>query len=178
MLRFLKQIEKFASILMLGIMCFCITLQVFFRYVLSNALEWPEEVSRYAFLCAVFLGASFAAAEGRHLEISVLKNLFGRTVKLAVTLISAAATVVFCGIMCVLGGPARGVHPGIGADGILHPPRHVSALCRRSRVDGAHGRQYGTVHAGIRPEDTPGNGVCRGYLQGNVLFLVMPPVHR
>ena len=103
MLRFLKQIEKFASILMLGIMCFCITLQVFFRYVLSNALEWPEEVSRYAFLCAVFLGASFAAAEGRHLEISVLKNLFGRTVKLAVTLISAAATVVFCGIMCVWG---------------------------------------------------------------------------
>lgn len=104
MLRFLKQIDKFASILMLGIMCFCITLQVFFRYVLSNALQWPEEVSRYAFLCAVFLGASFAAAEGRHLEISVLKNLFGRTVKLAVTLISAAATVVFCGIMCVWGG--------------------------------------------------------------------------
>ena len=66
MLRFLKQIEKFASILMLGIMCFCITLQVFFRYVLSNALEWPEEVSRYAFLCAVFLGASFAAALPLH----------------------------------------------------------------------------------------------------------------
>ena len=38
MLRFLKQIDKFASILMLGIMCFCITLQVFFRYVLSNAV--------------------------------------------------------------------------------------------------------------------------------------------
>lgn len=103
MLRVMRSIEKYAGISMLSVMCFCITLQVFFRYVLSNALEWPEEVSRYAFLCAVFLGASFAAAEGRHLEISVLKNLFGRTVKLVVTLISAAATVVFCGIMCVWG---------------------------------------------------------------------------
>ena len=103
MLRVMKSIGKYAGIFMLVLMCFCITLQVFFRYVLSNALEWPEEVSRYAFLCAVFLGASFAAAEGRHLEISVLKNFFGRTVQLIVTLISAAATVVFCGIMCVWG---------------------------------------------------------------------------
>ncbi len=103
MLRLLFNIDKYSSIFMLVIMCLCIILQVFFRYFLSNALEWPEEVARYAFICAVFLGASYAASEGRHLEIGILKNLFGRKTQLVVSAISTLFTLIFCGIMCVWG---------------------------------------------------------------------------
>lgn len=103
MLDIMKHFEKYASILMLVLMCVCIVLQVFFRYCLSYALEWPEEIARYAFICAVFLGASLAAEEGHHLEISVTKNLFGHKVKYVITIISTAATVLFCTMMTVWG---------------------------------------------------------------------------
>lgn len=99
----LKNFEKWLSIFMLVVMCICIILQVFFRYVLSNALEWPEEIARYSFMCAVFLGASFAADEGRHLEISIMKQLFGKKVRYIVTVISTVVTVLFCAIMSVWG---------------------------------------------------------------------------
>ncbi len=103
MLKLLFNIDKYSSIFMLVVMCFCIIIQVFFRYFLSNALEWPEEVARYTFICAVFLGASYAASEGRHLEIGILKNLFGLKMQLIVSAISTIFTLVFCGIMCVWG---------------------------------------------------------------------------
>lgn len=103
MLEFLKGFEKYTSIFMLSVMCICIILQVIFRYVFRNALDWPDEVARYTFICAAFLGASMAAGEGRHLEISIAKNLFGPKVKIVVTIVSAAATMFFCGLMVVWG---------------------------------------------------------------------------
>ncbi len=99
MLTFVKHFERYASIAMMVVICLCIVLQVFFRYCLSSALEWPEEVARYTFICAVFLGASLAAEEGRHLEITAIRMLFGPKGRAIITVISSAATVLFCLLM-------------------------------------------------------------------------------
>jgi len=45
------------------------------RYVFSNSLSWSEELARYVFLWQIWLGASFAVKEHRHLRIEVLKDL-------------------------------------------------------------------------------------------------------
>ena len=111
MLTFMKHFERYASIAMMVLICLCIVLQVFCRYCLSSALEWPEEVARYAFICAVFFGASLAAEEGRHLEITAVKMLFGATGKKVITVLSAAATVLFC--HGVLGDRRRWFYQGI-----------------------------------------------------------------
>lgn len=103
MLKFCARLEGYAGVAALVVMFICIAIQVFFRYVLDNALEWPEEIARYAFICAVFLGASLAALEGRHLEISVCKHCFGPRVHYVLTVISTAFTLLFCAIMTVWG---------------------------------------------------------------------------
>lgn len=97
--RFVARLESGVAVGALVCVFLCIALQVFCRYVLQHALEWPEEVARYAFICAVFLGAGVAAREGRHLEISICKYSFGPRVQRALTLISAAFTLLFCAVM-------------------------------------------------------------------------------
>lgn len=104
MTKIFSKLEGAMSVAALTVMFLCIALQVFCRYVLNNALEWPEEVARYAFICAVFLGASLAAQEGRHLEISVCKHSFGIRAYYALTIISTAFTLIFCAVMAVWGG--------------------------------------------------------------------------
>ncbi|WP_417292827.1 TRAP transporter small permease [Desulfovibrio porci] len=101
--KFHAGLEGCAAVAALVVMFLCIAVQVFFRYALDHALEWPEEVARYAFICAVFLGASLAAQEGRHLEISVCKYSFGPRVQFALTIVSAAFTLLFCAVMTVWG---------------------------------------------------------------------------
>jgi TRAP-type C4-dicarboxylate transport system permease small subunit len=54
--------------------------QVVMRYVFRNSLSWSEELARYIFLWQIWLGASFAVKEHRHLRIEVLRDaLKGRS---------------------------------------------------------------------------------------------------
>lgn len=99
MLKFIAKLEAWIAVSSIVIMFSCIILQVFCRYVLHHALEWPEEVARYAFISSVFFGAAVAAGEGRHLEISFCKYAFGRRVQSALTIISAICAMLFCALM-------------------------------------------------------------------------------
>ena len=35
------------AVICIGLMVVCILIQVFFRYVLNNALPWPDEAARF-----------------------------------------------------------------------------------------------------------------------------------
>ena len=54
-------------------------LQVFCRYVLDNALSWPEEVAKFPFVWFVFLGAAMVTRRGRHIAIDMLPRSLART---------------------------------------------------------------------------------------------------
>ena len=66
--------EKYTAILSITGMCFFITLQVFFRYVLNESLVWSEELGRYLFIFAVYLGCGYALQEDSHLEVTILRH--------------------------------------------------------------------------------------------------------
>ena len=98
-MKFLERLEDLVPMVMLVIMFVVLIIQVFFRYGLADSLIWPEEVAKYAFIALVYFGSGLAAREGRHLEISVVKTLFGPKVRRFFVLLSATLTVVYCAVI-------------------------------------------------------------------------------
>jgi TRAP-type transport system small permease protein len=70
----IAQIEKiFGFVMVLGIVI-SVMLQVFFRYVLGSPLTWVLELTTYCFIWCVFIGASYAYKQRRHIEIISYKH--------------------------------------------------------------------------------------------------------
>lgn len=68
----LAALTKAAVALAMGMMAVIISAEVFFRYVLNSSLYFSEELSRFCFIWAGFLGASLALREGGHIGVTVL----------------------------------------------------------------------------------------------------------
>lgn len=68
--------------------------QVFFRYVLNNALPWPEEAARFLMLWATGLMAATAFRRGGFVAIEILVRLLPRTVANLLSLILLALCLV------------------------------------------------------------------------------------
>lgn len=62
-------ITKFiaASILLILVV---VCIQVFFRFVLNDALPWPEEASRFLMIWALFLGGAYAFFDREHASVT------------------------------------------------------------------------------------------------------------
>ncbi len=87
--------EIFSSLSL--VMMTCITVvQVFNRYVLQNSLDWSEEIARYLFIWAVYVGCSYATQMNRHLEVTVVRNMFGGKFAKPVTIAAYLCTILFC----------------------------------------------------------------------------------
>ena len=70
--KFEKTLEKGEEILSLAIfllMLVTVTLQVFWRYVLSNPLQYTDEVSRLTLVWITFLGGAIAYYKGSHVRV-------------------------------------------------------------------------------------------------------------
>lgn len=71
-------------------------LQVFTRFILNNSFSWTEELSRYSFIWANFLGGIFCTKKALHATVTVVtdylnekwKNIFGIFVNIIVILVS------------------------------------------------------------------------------------------
>jgi TRAP-type C4-dicarboxylate transport system permease small subunit len=101
--QWLNKFEEIASSCALAAMSIIIILQVFQRYVVQQSLDWPEELARYLFIFAVYIGSSFAASERRHLEVTIVRTVFGTKIGNYFTILAYLITVIFCGIMFVWG---------------------------------------------------------------------------
>ena len=95
----LNKFEEIVSSCALAAMVSIIILQVFQRYILQHSLDWPEELARYLFVFAVYIGSSFAASEKRHLEVTIVRTVFGVKIGHYFTILAYFITVVFCCIM-------------------------------------------------------------------------------
>jgi TRAP-type C4-dicarboxylate transport system permease small subunit len=101
--QWLNKFEEIVSSCALAVMALIIILQVFQRYVVQQSLDWPEELARYLFIFAVYIGSSFAASERRHLEVTIVRTVFGAKIGNYFTILAYLITVIFCGIMFVWG---------------------------------------------------------------------------
>lgn len=77
--------------------------QVFNRYVLQNSLDWSEELARYLFIWAVYIGCSYATQMDRHLEVTVLRTVFNGKFARPITILASIFTLAFCIFATVLG---------------------------------------------------------------------------
>jgi len=87
------------------IMVISIFLQVFFRYIIGNPLFWSEEVSRYAFVWIVFIGAALATKRGAHIGVDYFILHLSARSKRIVGLIVSVMVLVFIAIVIVKSFP-------------------------------------------------------------------------
>ena len=66
MLKLFDKIDENLSAIFLGAMTVITVIQIVFRYFISYSLSWPEELGRYLFIAAVYIGASYAEKENKH----------------------------------------------------------------------------------------------------------------
>lgn len=93
---FLARFEEIISSSCLIVMTVLIAVQVFTRYVLEYSFEWSEELARYLFIWAVYVGCSYATKEDKHLEVTIFRTVAGGRLAKPVTLLSYAFTALFC----------------------------------------------------------------------------------
>ena len=65
-------VGRWVSIAAIGLMVIAILVQVFFRYVLNNALPWPDEAARFMMLWMTGLMAPLAYRRGGFVAIDML----------------------------------------------------------------------------------------------------------
>ncbi|WP_022702260.1 TRAP transporter small permease [Pseudorhodobacter ferrugineus] len=85
---------------MVAVMVIVILLQVFFRYVLGNALAWPEEAARFLMLWMTGLMAPTAFRRGGFVSIEMLTRLLppAPSAILSLLLLGLSLTVMVVGV--------------------------------------------------------------------------------
>ncbi|ABN78634.1 MULTISPECIES: TRAP transporter small permease [Cereibacter] len=63
--------EEWLGVLLMTLVLVLLSMQVIGRYVLGWSFAWIEEVSRFAFVWAVYFGFAVAAEKDRHIRVSV-----------------------------------------------------------------------------------------------------------
>lgn len=76
----LLAIGRHISVVLMGLMVLAILLQVFFRYVLNNALPWPDEAARFMMLWLTGLVAPTAYRRGGFVAIDMLVLMMPRVI--------------------------------------------------------------------------------------------------
>lgn len=100
---FIPSVEKVISSVSLAMMTAITAIQVFNRYVLQNSLDWSEELARYLFIWAVYVGCSYATHMDRHLEVTILRTIFHGKFARPITVLASICTLVFCIFATILG---------------------------------------------------------------------------
>jgi TRAP-type C4-dicarboxylate transport system permease small subunit len=78
----------------LGLMVVVILAQVFYRYVLQNALPWPEEASRFLMLWSTGLMAPTAFRRGGFVAIDMVVRMLPRLVATGLSVILMVVTIL------------------------------------------------------------------------------------
>jgi TRAP-type C4-dicarboxylate transport system permease small subunit len=78
----------------------CVSLQVFFRYVLNSPLIWSEETARLCFLWMIFLGLALAEKDDLHIAVEFfvgkMPNNVQKPLRIAVEIFGIIVLLVIC----------------------------------------------------------------------------------
>ena len=67
-------LEEYVLVYSLMVSVALVFVQVVMRRVFNNSLYWSEELARYLYVWQTWLGVSYAARNGTHLRITMLKD--------------------------------------------------------------------------------------------------------
>jgi TRAP-type C4-dicarboxylate transport system permease small subunit len=99
----LLAIGRWVGAICLGLMVLAILAQVFWRYVLNNALPWPEEASRFLMLWSTGLMAPTAFRRGGFVAIDMVVRMLPRGVATALSVFLLAVTILVLWIALGIG---------------------------------------------------------------------------
>lgn len=91
---FYNRFEEIFSAFFLAVMIAALSLQVLVRATVGGAVSWAEELSRYTFVWAVYIGAALAAKRGAHVCINAQYLLFPVKARIVFRMIADA---IWCG---------------------------------------------------------------------------------
>lgn len=64
--------EDWVALAIFWLMCLCVFLQFFTRYVLNDSFAWTEEIAIYCLIGTVFLGSAMCVRLSRHIHVDFL----------------------------------------------------------------------------------------------------------
>lgn len=99
----LLALGRWVGAVCLGLMVVAILAQVFYRYVLNNALPWPEEASRFLMLWSTGLMAPTAFRRGGFVAIDMVIRLLPRLVATGLSIFLMAVTILVLWIALGIG---------------------------------------------------------------------------
>ncbi len=99
----LLMVGRWIGAVCLGLMVAAILAQVFYRYVLNNALPWPEEASRFLMLWSTGLMAPTAFRRGGFVAIDMVIRMLPRAVATGLSVFLMAVTILVLWIALGIG---------------------------------------------------------------------------
>ncbi len=93
----LDQISIYAVVAIMAAMTAIVFVQVIYRFVLNNALSWPEEISRYMMIWVCFLGSAIAVKRGEHIGVTFIRERIPAKAQVAVSLLVNICVLLFLG---------------------------------------------------------------------------------
>lgn len=70
-----EHFEEAVIVLLMAVMSVLIGLQIFMRYVMGASLSWSEELARYFFIWATYLGIAYAVRRDAHIRVTMLTDI-------------------------------------------------------------------------------------------------------
>ncbi|WP_226553951.1 TRAP transporter small permease [Celeribacter naphthalenivorans] len=70
-----EKLEETLLVALLASMTLLIGLQVFMRYVMEASLTWSEELARYLFIWATYIGVSYGVRKQAHIRVTAFSDL-------------------------------------------------------------------------------------------------------
>ncbi len=78
-------------------------ISIFFRYVVGQALSWPEEISLILFTWLVLLAGSLGVREGFHVRLTIVSSRLPRAIQVYLEKLIITAVGVFGAILAYSG---------------------------------------------------------------------------
>lgn len=104
-LKFLNEhLEEVICVIVLAAMTVVIFIQILLRATsafVTIPMAWSEEIGRYLFIYAVYVGAAYATQKRAHQKVDILPILCGDRGKLIFNLIGDVGVIIFAGVMTV-----------------------------------------------------------------------------
>lgn len=96
--RYLRPLE-WVVIAMMGTIVATVMLEVFMRGLFGMSLVVTEELARYLMIWTALLGAVLIAADDMHLRITLVPDMLGGRLQLAVEILAELAVIAFLGLL-------------------------------------------------------------------------------
>ena len=122
-------VGRWISIVAIGLMVLAILIQVFFRYVLNNALPWPDEAARFMMLWMTGLMAPMAYRRGGFVAIDMIREALPLKIGQVLTLVLLTISGAVLAIAVQIGWSEVTGFSGRFATSSLFVPGNGTGLC-------------------------------------------------